>query len=339
MTHAQQHHGLIDQFGRIHNDLRISVTDQCNLRCSYCMPLDVIYKPREEILSYSEITRVVQVASGLGVHSLRLTGGEPLLRKDLDQLISHLSGIPGINDLAMTTNGLLLETYAERLRQAGLQRLNVSLDSLNEDVFNAIARRQGLSQVLAGLAAAKAVGFRKIRINAVSIRGLSEDEIVPLALFCRREGFHIRFIEFMPLDAEAGWSQEQVLTGEAVRTLLEREVGLMKPSVQDDCGQPAVDYDWEDGQGRVGFISPVSQPFCHRCDRLRLTADGHFRNCLFSSNEWDVRAVLRSGDSGEGIDKRIADMLSQCVMLKRRAHGIGTPAFARPERAMYQIGG
>lgn len=339
MTRMYKQHQLKDQFGRIHSDLRISVTDRCNLRCTYCMPLDVVYKQREEILTYSEITRIVLVASGLGVHSLRLTGGEPLLRNDLDQLICSLSAIAGVRDLAMTTNGLLLETYAERLRHAGLQRLNVSLDSLNEEVFTAIARRQGLKQVLAGLAAAKAVGFQNIRINAVSIRGLSEDEIVPLALFCRREGFHLRFIEFMPLDAEAGWSHTQVLTGKAVRTLLEREVGLMRPSVQYDNGQPAVDYDWEDGQGGVGFISPVSQPFCDRCDRVRLTADGHFRNCLFSTNEWDVRTVLRSGDSDERIDQGIADMLCRCVMLKRRAHGIGTPTFARPERAMYQIGG
>ncbi len=330
---------LIDAFGRVHTDLRISVTDRCNLRCTYCMPLEVAFKPREELLSYEEIVRVVHVAARLGIRTLRLTGGEPLVRADVDELVRQLATVPGIDEIALTTNGLLLAEQAEPLRRAGLDRLNVSLDSLREDVFEKIARRRGLERVLAGLAAAKAAGFRRIRINAVSIRGLTEGEIVPLARFCRREGFHLRFIEFMPLDAEEGWSDRQVLSGADVRHILEREVGPLVTAARPDDGQPAIDYDWADGQGSVGFIDPVTQPFCDRCDRLRLTADGQFRNCLFSTAEWDARGVLRADGDPDEVETRLAALLRDCVTAKRQAHGIGTPAFARPQRAMYQIGG
>jgi cyclic pyranopterin phosphate synthase len=303
------------------------------------MPLEVVFKPRVELLSYEEITRAVRVAARLGIRTLRLTGGEPLVRSDIDELVRQLAVVPGIDDIALTTNGLLLAEQAEPLRRAGLHRLNVSLDSLREEMFATIARRRGLDRVLAGLSAAKAVGFRHIRINAVSIRGLTEDEIVPLALFCRREGFHLRFIEFMPLDAEAGWSDRQVLSGADVRGILTRDVGPLVAASRHDAGQPAIDYDWVDGEGRVGFIDPVTQPFCDRCDRLRLTADGQFRNCLFSSVEWDARGVLRSGDEPDEIDASLAEMLRECVAAKKQAHGIGTPTFARPQRAMYEIGG
>jgi cyclic pyranopterin phosphate synthase len=327
---------LVDAFGRMHTDLRISVTDRCNLRCTYCMPLEVEFKPREELLNYEEIARVARVAAGLGVRTIRLTGGEPLVRRDIPALVEMLAAIAGIDEVALTTNGLLLAELAEPLGRAGLGRLNVSLDSLSEDVFERIARRSGLDRVLAGLAAAKQAGFDSIRINAVSIKGLTEDEIVPLAEFCRREGFHLRFIEFMPLDAEEGWSKSQVLTGEQVRSILAREVGPLTPQVAADPGQPAVDWRWADGGGGlVGFIDPVSQPFCGRCDRLRLTADGQFRNCLFSTVEWDVRRVLRSC----GDDTDIAALLQGCVAAKKAAHGIDTPEFERPARAMYQIGG
>jgi cyclic pyranopterin phosphate synthase len=327
--------GLVDGFGRVHTDLRISVTDRCNLRCSYCMPLEVTFKAREELLTYEEITRVTTVAASLGIRTVRLTGGEPLLRRDLATLVRQLGAVPRIEEVAITTNGLLLEEQAEPLARAGLSRLNVSLDSLREDVFEKIARRTGLQRVLAGLSAARRAGFCDIRINAVSIRGLTEEEIVPLAEFCRREGFHLRFIEFMPLDAEEGWSKQQVLTGREVRGLLEQAVGPLLPDSGGDAGQPALDYRWADGSGRVGFIDPVSQPFCDRCDRLRLTADGQFRNCLFSTTEWDARGVLRSG----GSDEELAALLEACVAAKRAAHGIDTPEFERPARAMYQIGG
>ena len=329
---------LIDRFGRPHTDLRISVTDRCNLRCTYCMPEEVVFRPREELLTYEEIARVAAVASRLGVRTIRVTGGEPLVRRDLAVLVRQLVGIPGVDEVALTTNGILLADQAHALREAGLTRLNVSLDSLREEVFERITRRAGVAQVLAGLAAAKRAGFRTIRINAVSIRGLTEGEILPLAAFCRREGFHLRFIEFMPLDADGAWAREQVLSGAEVRAILEHSLGPLRrvdqpPSI--DAGQPAVDYAWADGGGRVGFIDPVTQPFCGRCDRLRLTADGQLRNCLFSTVEWDARRVLREG----GDDQTLAALLRDCVAAKRAAHGIDTPAFDRPARAMYQIGG
>jgi cyclic pyranopterin phosphate synthase len=298
------------------------------------MPAEAIFRPREELLAYEEIARVAAVAAGLGVRTTRLTGGEPLLRRDLAALVRLLVAVPGIDEVAVTTNGLLLAEQADDLAAAGLGRLNVSLDSLREDVFERIARRRGLDRVLAGLAAARRAGFAEIRINAVSIRGLTEDEIVPLARFCRREGFHLRFIEFMPLDAEEAWDRSRVLSGADVRAILEREIGPLVADAAGDPGQPAVDYRWADG-GRVGFINPVTSPFCDRCDRLRLTADGQFRNCLFSTTEWDVKSLLRGG----GSDAEIAALLRQCVAAKKAAHGIDTPAFARPARAMYQIGG
>jgi GTP 3',8-cyclase len=327
--------GLVDGFGRVHTDLRISVTDRCNLRCTYCMPAEVVFRPREELLSFEEIARVAEVAAGEGIRTIRLTGGEPLLRRDLDLLVALLVAIPGIDEVAATTNGLLLAEQAAGLAAAGLARLNVSLDAIREPAFERLTRRRGLERVLAGLEAARAAGFRAIRINAVSIRGLSEEEIVPLAEFCRREGFHLRFIEFMPLDADGGWEDEQVLSGDEVRAILAREIGRLEPLVAGDPGQPAVDWRWADGGGLVGFIDPVTRPFCDRCDRLRLTADGQFRNCLFSTTEWDVRAALRGG----GTDAEIAALLRACVAAKRAAHGIGSPGFERPARAMYEIGG
>jgi len=332
---------LLDRFGRIHTDLRISVTDRCNLRCTYCMPEEVVFRPREELLSYEEIARVARVAAASGVRTIRLTGGEPLVRRDVHELVRQLVAIPGIDEVALTTNGLLLAEQAEALRDAGLTRLNVSLDALREEVFERVARRTGLRRVLDGLEASKRVGFARIRINAVSIRGITEEEIVPLARFCRREGFHLRFIEFMPLDAEEGWARGQVLSGAEVRGLLERAIGALEPLARrehgrpTDGGQPAVDYAWADGGGLVGFIDPVTQPFCDRCDRLRLTADGQLRNCLFSIVEWDARRVLRGG----GDDAELAALLHDCVAAKKAAHGIDTPAFTRPARAMYQIGG
>ncbi len=333
-------HPLVDAFGRVHTDLRVSVTDRCNIRCRYCMPIDVTFKPREELLTYAEIVRVVSVAAQLGVRSVRLTGGEPLVRRDLHQLIRELRRVDGIDEVALTTNGLLLGEQAGPLADAGLSRVNVSLDSLRDETFRYIARSEGLSQVLAGLAEAKRVGLQGIRLNAVSIRGLTEADVVPLARFARSEGFQLRFIEFMPLDADRQWSQPQVLSGREVRGMLEEAFGALEPVPVHDGGQPAVDYRYTDASGDavgslVGFIDPVTQPFCERCDRLRLTADGQFRNCLFSTEEWDVRRLLRDG----GDDAAVANLMRACVAEKKAAHGIGTPSFERPERAMYQIGG
>ncbi len=327
---------LVDGFGRVHRNLRISVTDRCNIRCLYCMPNENIrFKPRHELLTFEEIERFVRVVVPLGVNKLRITGGEPLVRHELDKLVARLARVPGVDDLAMTTNGILLADQAEALKRSGLQRLNISLDAMHEETFVRIARREGLHRVLEGVHAAKRVGFEKIRLNAVSIRGLTENEIVPLANFARQFGLELRFIEFMPLDAEARWEDQQVLTGEEIRQRIEAEFGPLVPLDRFDPSQPAVDYRYTNGDGRVGFINPVSQPFCGDCNRLRITAEGQVRNCLFSTVEWDARAVIRGG----GSDEQLAELVRECVSAKKPGHGIDSPEFLRPRRAMYQIGG
>jgi cyclic pyranopterin phosphate synthase len=327
---------LLDSFGRVHSSLRISVTDRCNIRCFYCMPAEnVRFKPREEILSFEEIERFVRAVVPLGIDRLRLTGGEPLVRAQLPRLVRRLAAIPGVRDLALTTNGLLLAEQAAALAQAGLHRLNVSLDALSEANFERIARRKGLERVLGGLAEAQRVGFQRIRLNAVAIRGITESEAVPLARFARQHGLELRFIEFMPLDADGQWETSQVLDGETLRELLHRQVAPLKPVVRPDPSQPATDYEYTDGGGRVGFINPVSVPFCQDCNRLRLTADGHLRNCLFSTAEWDARGVLRGG----GDDGALRRLVRECIWRKKPSHGIDSAGFERPERAMYQIGG
>lgn len=327
---------LVDRFGRAHTNLRVSVTDRCNIRCFYCMSDEhVEFKPREEILSYEEIERFVAVVARMGVNKIRLTGGEPLVRSDLPQLVERLAAIGGIDDLALTTNGILLTEHAAALKQAGLRRVNISLDALSEATFRRIARRDGLDRVLSGIEEAQRVGFEKIRLNAVAIRGITEAEIVPLAGFARQRGLELRFIEYMPLDADGAWQGEQVLSGEEIRDLLAAEFGPLAPADRPDRSQPATDFAYADGRGLVGFINPVSQPFCGDCNRLRLTADGKVRNCLFSLTEWDARAMLRSGRT----DAELAEMVRQCVAAKKPGHGIDDEGFIRPERAMYQIGG
>jgi cyclic pyranopterin phosphate synthase len=327
---------LVDSFGRIHSDLRISVTDRCNLRCFYCMPAEnVRFKPRREILSFEEIERFVRVVARLGVVKLRLTGGEPLVRSNLDRLVARLAAVPGIRDIALTTNGILLAEQAEGLRAAGLRRLNVSLDSLSEEKFRRITRREGLDRVLEGISAAQRAGFRRLKLNAVAIRGLTEDDVVPLAHFARAGRLELRFIEYMPLDADGQWDDSQVLAGEEIRRLIEEGVCPLEPVEPDDPSQPATDYRYLDGGGVVGFINPVTQPFCRRCNRLRLTAEGQVRNCLFSIAEWDARRVMRSG----GSDEELAQLVRDSVAAKRAGHGINTGDFVRPQRAMYQIGG
>jgi len=327
---------LLDRYGRTHTNLRVSVTDRCNIRCFYCMPDEnVRFRPRDELLSFEEIARFVRVVAGLGVNKVRLTGGEPLVRNDLHRLVRMLASIDGIDDLALTTNGMLLEEQAQDLRDAGLRRINISLDTLDEETFYRISRREGLDRVLAGIHAANRVGFEKIRLNAIAIRGLTEPEIVPLARFARQHGMELRFIEFMPLDAEQHWQIEQVLTGDEIRRALEAEFGPLVPVHRDDPSQPATDFEFADGAGRVGFINPVSQPFCGDCNRLRLTAEGQVRNCLFSIEEWDARAVLRGG----GSDEELAALVRACVAEKKPGHGIDREDFLRPARAMYQIGG
>lgn len=333
---ARDDEPLVDSFGRVHTSLRLSVTDRCNIRCFYCMPLEnVVFRPREELLSFEEIERFVRALAPLGVTKVRLTGGEPLVRHELPKLVRRLADVPGIADLALTTNGVLLAEQAAELKAAGLDRLNVSLDTLNEATFERISRRQGLEKVLAGIFEAQRVGFTNIRLNAVAIRGLSEDDLVPLAAFSREHGMELRFIEFMPLDAEGHWNKSEVLTGAAIRTALEGAFGPLEPVTREDPSQPAVDFRFADGRGRIGFINPVSQPFCDDCNRLRLTAEGQVRNCLFSIVEWDARAVLRGG----GSDDDLRELVRDCVAAKKRAHGIGEADFVKPARAMYQIGG
>lgn len=327
---------LIDTFGRVHSDLRISVTDRCNIRCFYCMPAEnVKFLERQHLLTFEEMERFARVAAGLGIRKLRLTGGEPLVRKQLSRLVAKLAAIPGIEDIALTTNGILLAEQAQELKDAGLKRLNVSLDALSEAKFQAITRRTGYEQVLNGIFTAQQVGFEKIKINAVAIRGMTEDEVVPLGQFARRHGLEVRFIEYMPLDADGNWQTDQVLSGTEILRLLTEGIGPLDPLPVIDPSQPATDYAFRDGVGRIGFINPVTQPFCGECNRLRITAEGQIRNCLFSVAEWDARGVMRSG----GDDAALAEMIRASVGAKKAGHGINSDEFVRPARAMFQIGG
>lgn len=327
---------LVDQLGRVHNSLRISVTDRCNIRCFYCMPEEnVRFRPRDELLSFEEITRLARVMAAMGVNKLRLTGGEPLVRAELPALVRMLKRVPGIDEIALTTNGILLADQAAALKDAGLSRVNISLDALTEATFRRISRRDGLDKVLAGIQAAQRVGFPRIRLNTVAIKGVTEPEIPALARFARAEGMELRFIEFMPLDADGNWQQDQVLTGEEIRSAIETAIGPLEPADRPDPSQPAMDFQYADGRGSIGFINPVSQPFCHDCNRLRVTAEGQLRNCLFSTVEWDARALLRASAT----DEELAQLIRDCVAAKKPGHGIDSAGFVRPERAMYQIGG
>ncbi|MCY2993341.1 MAG: GTP 3',8-cyclase MoaA [Planctomycetota bacterium] len=327
---------LIDSFGRVHRNLRISVTDRCNIRCFYCMPNEAVtFQPRSELLTFEEIVRFVRVAAPLGVNRLRLTGGEPLVRAELPKLVAALAQVPGIEDLAMTTNGLLLADQAPALKAAGLRRLNISLDTLSEATFRHITRRGGLARVLDGIALAQRLGFERIRLNAVVIRGVTENDIVPLAGFAREHDVELRFLEFMPLDADRQWQDQHVVSGDEICARLQETFGPLVPADRPDPSQPAMDFRFADGRGRIGLISPVTQPFCHDCNRLRITAEGQVRNCLFSTVEWDARQLLRNG----GSDEQLAELVQTCVSAKKVGHGIDSPVFVRPERAMYQIGG
>lgn len=327
---------LLDNFGRRHNNLRLSVTDRCNIRCFYCMPAEhVKFLPRHEILSFEEIERAVRILVAVGVDKLRLTGGEPLVRADIDHLVQKLKSIPQIREVAMTTNAVNLALYAKRLKQAGLDRLNISLDALQRETFVAITRRDVLDQVLAGIAAAQDVGFERIRLNAVAIKGLTEAEVLPLARFALERDLELRFIEYMPLDSDQTWTNDQVLSGETIRELIEQEFGPLELAPRTDPSQPAFDYRYAQGRGRLGLIHPVTAPFCDTCNRLRLTAEGKLRNCLFSLEEWDLRAPLRQGVS----EQEILALVRACVLAKQPGHLIGQQHFERPERTMHQIGG
>lgn len=291
--------------------------------------------PQADVLTFEEIERLVTILAKLGVDRIRITGGEPLVRSEVWNLISMIKQVSGIREVALTTNGLLLQKHAQALRDGGLDRLNVSLDTVDPTMFEKITRRKGLDKVLAGLAAAREVGFKRIRINAVAITGISETEIVPLARFAKENDLELRFIEFMPLDGDEAWESDQVLSGNRVRDMIHTEVGSISPVDRTDPSQPAVDYAYQDGSGRVGFINSVSEPFCGDCNRMRVTAEGKFRNCLFSGAEWDVRELLRS----EADDQAIEATIRECIAAKKAGHGSDDGRFLRPEKAMYQIGG
>src|SRR5580700_7450595 len=327
---------LIDGFGRIHDSLRISVTDRCNIRCFYCMPEEATdFAPREEILTFEEIERFVRVAASLGVNKLRLTGGEPLLRRGLPKLIENLSGIPGIQDIALTTNAVVLEQHAQALHDAGLGRLNMHLDTLDRERFKQITRRDDLPRVLAGIDAAVRVGFKRIKLNVVAVKGLIEPDILPVAHYCRERGFEPRFIEFMPLDAQSLWDRSKVLLADDIIALLSREISSLVEVPDRDLRAPATDFAYADGGGRVGFVASVSKPFCLNCNRLRLTSDGKIRYCLFAIEETDVKGLLRSGAP----DEQIAAALKQNVSEKWIGHQINSSTFVPPPRPMYSIGG
>jgi GTP 3',8-cyclase len=324
---------LIDTYARLHDNLRISVTDRCNLRCTYCMPEDVTFLPKEDLLTFEEIAQFVRAAASVGVSKVRLTGGEPLLRRDLDKLVEMLVDIPGLADVGLTTNGLLLKSQATQLRAAGLKRLNVSLDTLDSERFRELSRRDGLHAVLDGLEEAKSVGFEQIKINAVAIRGLTEPDVVPLGRYCRENGFDLRFIEYMPIGAEA-WERRKVLSARDILVQLETAFGSLATPTDHDPHAPALEYAYADG-GRVGIIASVTRPFCKQCNRLRITADGKFRNCLFALDEADIKPLLRPKADLPAIEKTVR----RAVWDKWEGHEINTARFVKPTRTMHAIGG
>ena len=326
---------LVDSWGREIRSLRVSVTDKCNFRCRYCMPAEGLeWLPRDEVLSFEEIARIVRVLSEMGVDEVRLTGGEPLVRRDLPVLVSFLSEIPGVRDLSLTTNGVLLDRLAGPLVEAGLRRLNVSLDSLSHIRFAEITRRDALDRVLAGLEEAERYQeLRPIKVNCVAIRGFTEEEVPALAELARRKPYVVRFIEFMPLDADEAWKEDEVLTGGEIRALIEERWPLeeipAKPS------STARRFRFADGAGEIGFVNPVSEPFCSSCDRIRLTADGQLRTCLFSRREWDLKEPLLQGAT----DGELEQLIRFAVRHKELKHKINDAGFVRASRSMSQIGG
>jgi len=326
---------LVDGHGRLIGDLRVSVTDRCNFRCQYCMPAEGLpWLERDEILSFEEITRLVSLLSAMGVREVRLTGGEPLVRREFPRLVAMLAALDSVEEVSITTNGFLLERDAEALVRAGADRFNVSVDSLQRDRFYQLTRRDALPQVLRGLELlATFPEAHPIKVNAVAIRGFTEDEVIPFARLARSSPYEIRFIEFMPLDADRSWSEDRVLTGSEIRAIIDAEFPL-EPEPREPHATARV-YRFRDGRGKVGFINPVSEPFCADCNRIRLTADGRLRTCLFSLNETDLRTPLRAGaDDGE-----LERIIRAAVWRKELKHHVGEPGFIQPARTMSAIGG
>jgi cyclic pyranopterin phosphate synthase len=327
---------LRDSWGREIKSVRVSVTDKCNFRCTYCMPAEGLqWLGREEILTFEEITRLVSVLARLGVDEVRLTGGEPLVRRDLPVLVEQLAGVEGVEDLSLTTNGILLDRLAGPLVAAGLRRLNVSLDSLNHVRFAEITRRDALDAVLRGLdEAERHPELRPIKVNCVAVKGFTETEVPALAELARRKPYVVRFIEFMPLDADEAWREDDVLTGGEIRGIIEERYGPLE-ELPAKASSTARRFRFSDGAGELGFVNPVSEPFCSSCDRIRLTADGQLRTCLFSRREWDLKTPLRNGAS----DSDIVELLRYAVRHKELKHKINDPGFVRASRSMSQIGG
>jgi GTP 3',8-cyclase len=326
---------LRDGHGRLIGDLRVSVTDRCNFRCQYCMPAEgLAWLDRDEILRFEEIARLVALMASMGVNDVRLTGGEPLVRREFPKLVAMLKQIEPLRELSVTTNGFLLERDAEALVRAGIDRFNVSVDSLQRDRFFELTRRDALPQVLRGLEALAAFPeAHPIKLNAVAIRGFTEEEVLPFAEFARRTPYQVRFIEFMPLDADRAWSADQVLTGAETRDAI-AAVHPLEPTPREPAATARV-YRFADGHGEVGFINPVSEPFCADCNRIRLTADGRLRTCLFSLNETDLRGPLRAGAG----DAELEQIVRDAVWRKELKHHVGEPGFIQPARTMSAIGG
>jgi cyclic pyranopterin phosphate synthase len=324
---------LRDGHGRIIRDLRVSVTDRCNFRCQYCMPAEGLpWLERADVLSFEELERLVALFAAMGVRDLRLTGGEPLVRREFPHLAAMLA--PLVDDLAVTTNGFLLERDAEALVRAGVSRFNVSIDSLQRDRFFAMTRRDALPRVLRGLEhLATFPEAHPIKVNAVALRGFTEHEVLPFARFAREHPYEVRFIEFMPLDADHAWSPDRVLTGAEIRAAI-HEVFPLEAEPREPSATARV-YRFADGQGRIGFINPVSEPFCGDCDRVRLTADGKLRTCLFSMGETDLRAPLRAGADDAELERIVRD----AVWRKELKHHVNDPGFVQPARTMSAIGG
>lgn len=349
---------LSDSFGRVMRDLRVSLTDRCNFRCLYCLPeteeaanfyrtrFDPLKNPkpvrlglpplkkRWEILSFEEIQRLVRVAASLGIDKIRLTGGEPLLRQEVEKLVAMVASVPGIHDLAMTTNGFLFARKAAALKAAGLRRVSFSMDSLDPGNFKRMTGRDGLHEVLEGIELAKAMGFGPVKVNAVIIRGLNDHEIEALAQFACDHEISFRFIEFMPLDSSRAWLKELVVSGREILDRLRQKFDLV-PVASANPAETAKRWRWKDRPAEIGIIAPVSEPFCGHCNRLRLTADGKIRTCLFSLHEHDLRGPMRSGAS----DQDLAELFRAIVLEKEPRHYIGEPRFVQPERTMSCIGG
>jgi cyclic pyranopterin phosphate synthase len=326
---------LVDSFGRVTEYLRLSVTDRCNLRCGYCMPAEGLpWVAREQVLSFEEIVRFVRVAVTLGISKLRITGGEPLLRRDLPTLVRKVAALDGIEDLGLTTNGILLSEQAHALYQAGLRRINISLDSLRPEVFAKIARRDLFDRVMAGIEAAAAAGFRPIKLNMVVVRGLNEDELEDFALLTKRTSFHVRFLEYMPLDGYGNWDRGKLVAGEEIVRRLQA-LGSLDAIPSKDPSEVALRFRFADAQGEIGLILPVTRPFCGWCSRIRLTAEGSIKNCLFGREEWNVRDLLRSGAS----DDKVRTLTRLAVARKKASFGGLDLDHERSGRSMSRIGG